>query len=69
MATKPNPVSIKSTHPLPQRIHFRQFIFMHPELDEMQVAGFKAYCGKDWMYEKEWQDLYTKLYGDNNIIK
>lgn len=55
----------KPVQPNPQRIHFKQFIAMHPELDDMQKSGLKAFCGGiDWMYETEWNDKLSKAYGN-----
>lgn len=50
--------------PRPQRIHFKQFILTHPELDDMQKAGLKAFCNNvEWMYASEWEGKLKKAYG------
>lgn len=59
MANKVSDTKVVSnpTPVLPERIHMKQFLAMHPELNEMQSAGFKALCGtKEWMRENEWVD-------------
>lgn len=66
MASSTTTKVAKSVESLPQRIHFKQFIAMHPELDDMQKAGFRAFCeGKDWMYESEWKKKLDEVYGKN----
>jgi hypothetical protein len=48
---------------LPQRIHFNEFTMLYAQLDEMQKAGFKALCKKEWMYKEEWQEQLDKYLG------
>ncbi len=38
------------------RISFAEFVGAHSELGHLQKAGFKVFCGKEWMRLKEWQD-------------
>ena len=52
--------SVKADQILPERIHIRQFLISHPELDAMQQVGFKALCGKEWMRPDEWEEQLRK---------
>jgi hypothetical protein len=48
---------------LPPRIHINEFIMLHTNLDDMQKAGFKAICKKEWMRKEEWQEQLNKYLG------
>lgn len=50
--------------PAPRRIHFNEFVMLHAtNLDDMQKAGLKAICKKEWMFKEEWQEQLDKYIG------
>jgi len=50
---------------LTPRIHINEFMMLHANLDEMQKAGFKAICKKEWMRKEEWQEQLDKYLNKN----
>lgn len=62
MATKKEDTKVVPVEETPQsRIHFREFIQLHTNLDAVTSAGFKSTCGStEWMYLDEWQECLDK---------
>jgi hypothetical protein len=51
---------VQKVEELPPRIHISEFVNLYTTLDEMQKAGFKAHCKKEWMRKEEWQYFLTE---------